>query len=119
MRQLLDDNVIDFQQFKIKVIELTGLERDALHIYVGIGVFLITLMLTRKWVRYHRTRLKLALLVAIAFALMGEFLDLRHSYPNISGDILAASIHDIINTCFWPLMLYVINRWTPLFNKDD
>ena len=41
------------------------------------------------------------------------------NYPNITGDHLAESIHDIINTCFWPYMLYAINRWTSLFDKHS
>ncbi len=97
---------------------ITGLERDALHIYVGIGVFVLSLLLTRPLNRNYIIRLNIALLMSILFALAGEFLDLRVNYPNITGDNLRDSIHDIINTSFWPVMLYIINRWTSLF-KDN
>lgn len=111
--------MIGFQNFKIQVIELTGLERDALHIYVGIGVFLLSLLITRPFIQRYFTRLNIALIVATFFALLGEYLDLSHSYPHITGEHLADSIHDIINTCFWPYVLYVVNRWTSLFNKNS
>ncbi|PNK60845.1 hypothetical protein [Psychrobacter sp. FDAARGOS_221] len=111
--------MVGFQQFKIQVIETTGLERDALHIYVGISVFLISLMLTKPLFRRYLTRLNIALLMATFFALLGEYLDLSHNYPHITGDHLEASIHDILNTCFWPYMLYAINRWTSLFDKQS
>lgn len=108
----------DFQQFKIQVMNITGLERDALHIYVGIGVFILSLLLTRPFIKRYVTRLNIALLMSILFALAGEYLDLRIHYPNITGDDLRASIHDIINTSFWPVILYIVNRWTSLFKSD-
>ena len=107
-----------FQQLKIKIETFTGLDRDALHIYVGIGVFIISLLLTRPMIKRHITRLNIALVVATLFAFAGEYLDLSHNYPHITGDHLRASIHDIINTSFWPYALYALNRWTPLFNKE-
>lgn len=117
--RILDGKVADFQQFKIQIVEATGLERDALHIYVGIGVFILSLLISRPFVKRYVTRLNIGLLAATFFALLGEYLDLKVDYPNITGDHLAESIHDIINTCFWPYMLYAINRWTSLFDKHS
>lgn len=108
---------MSFQQFKLQVMSLTGLERDALHIYVGIGVFILGLVISRPFIKRRVTRLNIGLLLATFFALLGEYLDLRVNYPNLTGDHLAESIHDIINTCFWPYVLYAINRWTSLFDK--
>ena len=109
--------MFNFQHFKIHVMNFTGLERDALHIYVGIGVFLLSLILTRPFVQRRITRLNIGLLTATFFALLGEYLDLKVNYPTLTGDMLRESIHDIINTCFWPYVLYAINRWTSLFDK--
>lgn len=116
--EILDNTVVGFQQFKIYVTDFTGLDRDSLHIYVGIGVFLFSLLVTRPLVQRHATRLNIALLVATFFAFLGEYLDLSHSYPHITGDHLRLSIHDIINTCFWPYVLYAVNRWTSVFDKS-
>lgn len=109
--------MFNFQHLKVHVIHWTGLERDALHIYVGIGVFLITLLVTRLKVKRHITRLNIALVMATLFALGGEYLDLSYNYPHLTWDMLAGSIHDIINTCFWPYVLYATNRWTPMFDR--
>lgn len=106
-----------FRQFKVYVETLTGLDRDALHIYVGILVFLLGLLITRPVFKRHATRLNVALLMATFFALLGEYLDLSYHYPHVTGDHLRASIHDMVNTCFWPYLLYALNRWTPIFNK--
>ena len=111
--------MVGFQQFKIYVTDFTGLDRDSLHIYVGIGVFLFSLLVTRPFVQRHLIRLNIALLVATFFALLGEYLDLSHNYPNITGEHLRLSIHDIINTCFWQYALYAVNRWTSLFDKHS
>lgn len=111
--------MVGFQQFKIYVTDFTGLDRDSLHIYVGIGVFLFSLLVTRPFVQRQLTRLNIALLVATFFALLGEYLDLSHNYPDITGEHLRLSIHDIINTCFWPYALYAVNRWTSLFDKHS
>lgn len=112
-----ESKLVSFQQFKLQVMSLTGLERDALHIYVGIGVFILGLVISRPFIKRRVTRLNIGLLLATFFALLGEYLDLRVNYPNLTGDHLAESIHDIINTCFWPYVLYAINRWTSLFDK--
>lgn len=111
--------MVSFQQFKIYVTDFTGLDRDSLHIYVGVGVFLLSLLITRALVKRHLTRLNMALLMVTFFALLGEYLDLSHNYPHITGEHLRLSIHDIINTCFWPYALYALNRWTPIFTKDS
>ena len=75
--RILDGKVADFQQFKIQIIEATGLERDALHIYVGIGVFILSLLISRPFVKRYVTRLNIGLLAATFFALLGEYLDLK------------------------------------------
>ncbi len=108
-----------FQTLKMRIVEATGLEKDALHIYVGIGAFLITLAMTRPWLARFFTRLNLALVIATLFAIAGEYLDLRLYYPNVTGEQLHASLHDLINTCFWPYMLYGICRWTRLLQQED
>ncbi len=68
-----------FQDIKTHIVSFTGLERDALHIYVGIGVFLITSLLFKN----HRYRWLIALFTVIAAASMGEVLD-RHDQLIIS-----------------------------------
>lgn len=99
------------------LVYITGLEKDALHIYTGIGIYLICLAASQPILRKQSTRQLLALLAVTSAAMLGEVLDVGYSYPNIGRAQLGASIHDIINTCFWPYVLYAINRWTTLFKS--
>ncbi|MEY4869323.1 MAG: hypothetical protein RIS11_517, partial [Pseudomonadota bacterium] len=39
---------LDFQHFKLVVIESTGLGKDALHIYAGLGLFLLVRLVWRR-----------------------------------------------------------------------
>ena len=110
---------MEFTAFKMEIIEATGLAKDALHIYVGLSIYLISLLLSRPVFKAQSTRQIIALIMATSAAIVGEVLDVRY---NISRDIglrLGASIHDILNTCFWPYMLFAITRWTKLFHPTS
>ena len=103
-----------FQDIKTHIVSFTGLERDALHIYVGIGVFLITSLLFKN----HRYRWFIALFVVIAAASMGEVLD-RHDQLIISKHwYWQGSVHDIVNTCFFPTLFTLILTFTHFFERN-
>lgn len=103
-----------FQDIKNHVVSLTGLERDALHIYVGIGVFLVTSLVFRT-VRY---RWLVALLLVVIAAVMGEVLDRRDQLIVDHFWYWQGSVHDVINTCFWPMVLFALLTWTRFFKGD-
>ena len=96
----------DLQIFKVQALEFTGLGKDALHIYFGLGMFLLVRLLWRRrggWI--------LAWLAVLALALGVEWLDMRAEQ---AGDYLQpdkAHIHDVWNTMFWPTMLMLVGRW--------
>ena len=69
---------MDFNTFKINVVETTGLAKDALHIYVGVGVYLLSMFILRPIIKNQTIRAFLALLVVISVALLGEYFDNRH-----------------------------------------
>ena len=103
-----------FQDIKTHIVSFTGLERDALHIYVGIGVFLITSLLFKN----HRYRWLIALFVVIAAASMGEVLD-RHDQLIIDKRwYWQGSVHDIVNTCFFPTLFTLILTFTHFFERN-
>jgi len=103
-----------FQDIKTHIVSFTGLERDALHIYVGIGVFLITSLLFKN----HRYRWLIALFTVIAAASMGEVLD-RHDQLIISKHwYWQGSVHDIVNTCFFPTLFTLILTFTHFFERN-
>lgn len=92
----------EFQQIKIYIETFTGLERDALHIYAGLMVFFIVALL-------HRRQLKsiYALLAVFIIAIGAELLDARDDLINYGHWRFGASLHDIINTSFWPTIIYL------------
>ena len=113
---------MDFTTFKINVIEITGLAKDALHIYVGVGVYLLCLIMLRPIFKKQGIRASLALIVVIGIALLGEYFDNRHiivpkGILALQGVDIKASIHDLINTCLLPFVLYSLTIWTTIFNS--
>jgi hypothetical protein len=104
--------VSSFQAAKIELIRLTGLPRDALHIYVGMAVFIAVALIFRRSLRDPRP-IAAVLLVAIA----GEVWDLvdrsRSGYP----PAVAGGWHDLWNTLFWPSVLFLLARYTSLLRR--
>ncbi|WP_227671531.1 hypothetical protein [Psychrobacter sp. 72-O-c] len=100
----------------------TGLEKDALHIYVGISVYLLSLILLRPIFRKYSIRSFIALIMVTGIALLGEYLDNRHTIAElgisgIGSAELRASIHDLINTCLLSYVLYALTLWTKTFQS--
>ena len=115
---------MDFTAFKINIIDVTGLAKDALHIYVGVGVYLLCLLILRPLIKNQNLRAFMALLVVVSVALLGEYLDNRHII--IPKGVFAlgvldikASIHDLINTCLLPFVLFALNKWTRIFQASS
>jgi hypothetical protein len=101
-----------FQEAKVALVALFGLPKDALHIYVGLGVFLLAAVITRR---------PLGSLVpigaAIGAALAGEawdVLDTRAAGARIHWD---RNWHDLWNTCFWPAVLFLLARYTRVLRR--
>jgi hypothetical protein len=113
---------VDFYLFKNGVISATGLEKDALHIYVGISVYLLSLILMRPIFKKYSVRAFIALIMVTAIALLGEYLDNRHTITELGIASLGpaeikASIHDLINTCLLSYILYGFTVWTKTFQS--
>jgi hypothetical protein len=104
--------VSGFQRAKIFVIHLTGLPRDALHIYVGLAVMLGIALLFGRSLRDPRP-IAAVLLVAIA----GELWDLLDT--SNAGKPLGwgKSWHDLWNTLFWPSLLFLLARYTRVLRR--
>lgn len=113
---------MDFSTFKMNIIETTGLAKDALHIYVGVSVYLLCLFILRPIIKKQGIRSTLALLIVIGIALLGEYFDNLHiivpkGLMALEGSDIKASIHDLINTCLLPLVLYTLAIWTAIFQS--
>ena len=115
---------MDFTAFKMNVVETTGLAKDALHIYVGVGVYLLCLVALRPIIKSQGIRSFIALIVVTCIALLGEYLDNRDTIESLgltslSRDQILASIRDLINTCMLPYVLFALNKWTTLFQASN
>lgn len=97
---------LDFQQFKVMMLEWSGLAKDALHIYAGLALFLFIRLVWRRkggWV--------LGWLATLMLACGVEWLDLLAESSNSAIQPDAAHWHDIWNTMFWPTILLLVGRW--------
>lgn len=98
-----------FQQTKIWLMQISGLPKDALHIYVGLAVFLLAAALTR---RPLRSWVPIGAVAAAAIA--GEVWDIVETYRAGERIHWWRNWHDLWNTCFWPAVLFVLARFTRL-----
>ena len=115
---------MDFTVFKIDIIEITGLAKDALHIYVGVGVYLLCLIVLFPIIKKQGIRSFMALIVVTGIALLGEYLDNRHiirprGFFALGMVDIKASLHDLINTCLIPYVLYALSKWTTIFHPTN
>ncbi|WP_375396273.1 hypothetical protein [uncultured Sphingomonas sp.] len=101
-----------FQAGKLWLVDHFGLAKDALHIYVGLTLFLLAALLFRWPVSSWRPWA-----VAVGAAMLGELADLRDVVAFHMTIHLADNWHDIWNTSFWPTVIMVLARNTRLFRR--
>ncbi|MEE9433144.1 MAG: hypothetical protein V3V15_02760 [Sphingorhabdus sp.] len=95
-----------FHDLKFFLADEAGLAKDALHIHIGLAVFVLARLLWR-W----RGGWFFAWLIALTAALGGEWLDMvreRAANAEVSAE---AHWHDVWNTMLWPTVLLFIGRW--------
>ena len=101
-----------FQHAKIALGHLLGLPKDALHIYVGLAVFLAAAALLRRplgsWA---------PIAAVLAVALAGEAWDLIETRGAGATPHWDRNWHDVWNTCFWPAVLFLLARYTRLLSR--
>ncbi|HZG07500.1 MAG TPA: hypothetical protein VEZ70_00805 [Allosphingosinicella sp.] len=98
-----------FQAAKLELVAALGLGKDAMHIYVGLLVFLLAAVLTR---RPLRSPVPIGAVLAAAVA--GEAWDLLDTARAGKRLWWAGSWHDLWNTAFSPLILFLLARYTRL-----
>lgn len=87
------------QSIKLAIVSATGLSKDALHIYVGMAVYLTLLVIVRRFRPY------IAWVAVLIVAFAGEWVDRRDDIVSLGYWRWQASVHDILNTLFWPTVL--------------
>ena len=82
------------------------LSQDAVHIYIGLAVFLGSVAI---WKKGHIQSACLVPGFAIGFGM--ESFDLVDDWRSLGYVRWGASIHDIINTVFWPLVIIALVKF--------
>ena len=96
------------QSAKLWLMNLTGLSKDALHVYVGLAVFLGMALIFRLPLRDWRP-----LAAAFLAAIVGEIWDVIDRLRPDRDPLWASNWHDLWNTMFWPTMIFLIVRLLP------
>lgn len=94
-----------YQLMKIHILNAVDLSKDAVHIYVGMAVFLIAIVI------WQRGRISwLSLIPVIAIATVMEALDLHDDSRSFGYLRWGASAHDLLNTVFWPTVIILLAK---------
>lgn len=96
-----------FQAAKLDVVSLFELSKDALHIHVGLLVFIAAAILLRRPLRSA-----IPIMLVLVVACIAETFDARDDISDLGYWRVGASMHDIVNTMFWPAVLFALARYT-------
>jgi len=94
-----------YQQLKGQILSVVGLSKDAVHLYIGIGCLLLSILVFRFPPNAYRS-LVLGLLVSLGM----EALDLRDNVRYRETTRALASLHDLFNTNLLPYLIVVALR---------
>ncbi|MDP5278051.1 hypothetical protein Q9Q95_03880 [Sphingomonas sp. DG1-23] len=100
------------QTAKFWLVQHLGLAKDALHIHIGLLLFVGSALVFRWPIRSWKPWA-----VALAATLLGEGWDLRDSVTARTPIDLWANLHDLWNTMLWPSLLVVLARTTALLGE--
>jgi len=100
------------QSTKLTLIGWTGLSKDALHVYVALGLFFGSALMFRWSLKSWKPWA-----VVLAAALIGEAWDIRDRIVGRIPIDPAGNWHDIWNTMFWPTVIGLLARSTRLMNQ--
>jgi hypothetical protein len=85
------------------IVQHIPLSDDALHVHGSLMIFMLSAIIIRK-----RPDNIWSWLIILAFETFNEYADMRGQTPG-EADI-AASLHDIYNTMFWPTVILLFGR---------
>lgn len=107
-------DISSWQSAKLAVLSALDLSKDALHIYVGLLVFLLAALIFRRPIRSL-----VPWLTVLAVAALGEAVDAIENIRSLGQWQRAASVHDLINTLVWPTILHLLARFTDVLDHDE
>ncbi len=89
------------------------LSKDAVHIYIGLVVFFAAVAL------WKRGRIQFACLVPVSVVALGmEAFDLFDDYRSFGYLRWDASLHDVVNTVFWPVLIVMLVKLGAIDQKN-
>ena len=107
----------EYQEAKRIIVSILELSKDSIHMHVGLIVFFLAVVLWKKGSIEAR-----CLIPVVIVASLMEILDLRYDYISLGHfrlKAITASIHDLLNTTFWPVVIVVLARMGKLKNTRD
>ena len=96
----------EYQNAKLIILSILEISKDAIHIHIGLIVFFAAVVLWRKGAIDA-----CCLVPVVIVASLMEMLDLRDDYMSVDRIrmvAVTASIHDLLNTLFWPVIIVVL-----------
>lgn len=100
------------QSAKLFLVDATDLSKDALHVYIGLVVMLLVVIVLRKPLRDWRP------LAAVAFAaIAGELWDVIDGFSHGGSPRWSMNWRDVWNTMFWPVILFGLARFTRVLKR--
>jgi hypothetical protein len=91
-----------FNVLKTDLAELIGLSKDALHIHLGLLVFLAAMLVFRR-----SPASILPWLCVLALELVNEAFDILHEFA------VLGAVKDMANTMLWPTIILLLARFAP------
>ena len=89
-----------YQSLKLTIISIVDLSKDAIHIHIGLIVFFLFVVLWKKG-RFEM----ICVLPVLVIACLMEAFDLRDDLNSLGHMRWSASVHDIVNTVLWPVVV--------------
>ena len=95
-----------YQSLKLAILDLLNLSKDAIHIHIGMAVFLTAILL------WKHGKISVAYLIPV-FVIAGgmEVLDLLDDWQSLGYLRWSASLHDVINTTLWPTIIVFLIKY--------
>lgn len=101
------------QSIKLALVKITGLPKDTLHVYIGLIIFFVVMNFVKE-----KSRLGfLPILSVLIAAIFGEILDMRDDLSLYGKLRWVSSIRDIINTAFWPVIIFSVGRYSNIYSS--
>lgn len=101
-----------YQGFKLGLQSYLHLAKDALHVHVGLIVFLGSALIFRWSLKSWKPWL-----IAVAAAVAGEVWDLRDTLVRDAPLQLAGQAKDLVSTILWPTLLVLLARYTKVLKR--